>query len=595
MWSRLSLMYRIMLLCSFGILVVGAVAIVLNRMAIEDAAMEGMLEKSRAITIQALNNMNYVAELRNRYQVIDEEKIHQEIEKLQQRRFASEDEKRRAITETAAYWSIPVVAAWTVAQRDAEASHFEFRTPRVQARNPKNEADPLERRMLDTLRNSNQSEIFEIDKDMNAFRYIKPVRLQRDCLVCHGTMADDPDGDGVDFFGYRMEGWKEGEVRGGFEIVVDLKPMQERVNQSTGEILLFTLAALGISLVLVFLATKHTIAEPIRRLMERLSQMAYRTGTAAQQVSSLSDALATSSTEQAASLEETSSAMTEIDSQTRENAENAGVTSDSVQQLFNSLQQVRGDSQTSIQAATEARKAVEEGMEAMHFIVKALADINSSGEKINAIVELLSSITQQTKMLATNAAVEAARAGEQGKGFGVVADEVAKLAENSKQAARDISSLVHESTNRTNKGNELAARGEEALQKILEKFDKVSAFINELSRATEAQAGQISQVQRLATQIKDASNSQAIGIDEITRAVHQMDDLTQSNAARAEETAAASQMMLSEADTLSHIIQDLENLITGMRRAQRLIHGNQHRSGSDTLPQLPSYDDQWKG
>jgi methyl-accepting chemotaxis protein len=585
MWSRFSLMSRIMLLSSVGILFIGVLAVFLNRYAIRETAMEGMIEKSRAITVQALNNMNYVAELRTRHQVMDDAKISEQLNSLQGRTFANDDAKRRAITQTGAYWSIPVVAAWTVAQRDSEASDFEFRTPRVQARNPKNEADPIEKSMLDSLRDGSRTEAFVLDEQMNAFRYVRPVHLRKDCLVCHGTAADDPDGDGYDFFGYKMEGWKEGEVRGGFEIIMDLQPMQDRIADSTSMILLFTGGALGLTLLVVFFATKYTIANPIHRLTQRLDQMSHRTSSAAQQVSSLSQSLAEAATEQAASLEQTSAAMTEIDSQIRDNADNASSTNESVSQLSHSLMKVQQDSETSTQAAEAARQAVNEGMAAMQTIVQSLADINASGQKINDIVELLSSITQQTKMLATNAAVEAARAGEQGKGFGVVADEVAKLAENSKQAAREISQLVNETSSRTQKGNELAAQGEEALQKILDKFEKVSEFIAALSQSAGVQSQQIGGVQRMSQQIREASDAQAVGIDEITKAVHQMDDVTQSNAARAEQTASASRLMMDEASTLNQMIVELNQLVKGNTANSQQAHPN---DPSHPSPQLPS-------
>ena len=128
--------------------------------------------------------------------------------------------------------------------------------------------------------------------------------------------------------------------------------------------------------------------------------------------------------------------------------------------------------------------AADEGAQSINAAVEGMRAIAESSDQITAIIAVITDIAKRTNLLSHNAAIEAARAGERGKGFAVVANEVGKLALRSSEAAKEITFLIKDSTNRVAEGTTLTDRSQMALKKIAEGGQINMKSIEAISDAT---------------------------------------------------------------------------------------------------------------
>jgi methyl-accepting chemotaxis protein len=213
-----------------------------------------------------------------------------------------------------------------------------------------------------------------------------------------------------------------------------------------------------------------------------------------EQLSGMSQGLSQGSNEQASSIEELSSSVEELASTVKQNAENT--------------RQADSLSRSVALNAEESGKAVDETVTSM--------------KEIASRISIIEEIARQTNMLALNAAIEAARAGEAGKGFAVVASEVRKLAERSAKAAGEINEL-------SNRSLTVAGDAGKRLSELVPDIKKTAEFIQEISAA---------------------SNEQAGGADQISKGVMQMDSVVQQNASSSEELASTAEELSAQAERL---------------------------------------------
>jgi twitching motility protein PilJ len=194
----------------------------------------------------------------------------------------------------------------------------------------------------------------------------------------------------------------------------------------------------------------------------------------------------------------------------------------SVAQMAQSMTDVSRKATDSSKVAESSLNAAQKGAQAVQNAIRGMNDIRvqiqetskrikrlgESSQEIGEIVQLISDITEQTNVLALNAAIQAASAGEAGRGFTVVAEEVQRLAEPSAEATKHISAIVksiqrdtgeaveamERSTQNVVQGTKTADEAEQALREIGSVSRQLAELIESISQATEQQAASAAKV-----------------------------------------------------------------------------------------------------
>jgi len=272
--------------------------------------------------------------------------------------------------------------------------------------------------------------------------------------------------------------------------------------------------------------------EELRSLVRGINTATVQMDQAAEQAGQVSDSLQDASRRQTEEIEETSAA---------------------VVSLAQSVQQVSGNAAESARVAEQSMAAAERGQQAVANAIssmnglreqiqetsKRIKRLGESSQEIGEIVELISDITEQTNVLALNAAIQAASAGEAGRGFSVVAEEVQRLAERSADATKQIAAIVktiqsdtHDtvaamevSTQGVVEGAKLSDAAGQTLAEIGDVSKKLAGLIADISSATQTQAESTSKVAETMQDIKTISMQTSNGTQQTAESIGGMKQL----------------------------------------------------------------------
>src|SRR3990172_5339601 len=278
------------------------------------------------------------------------------------------------------------------------------------------------------------------------------------------------------------------------------------------------------------------IADSVNFTIEELRVLVGRINNAAAQVTTATEAAEHTSTQllaaaefQSREIKATSSAVLNMAEAMNEMMASASQSANVARQSLAAAQKGTQAVQNSISGMNEIRQQIQETS-------KRIKRLGESSPENGEVVELISDITEQTNVLALNAAIQAASAGEAGRGFSVVAEEVQRLAERSAGATKQIGAIVkaiqtdtqdavsamEQSTRGVVEGAKLSDAAGQALSEIGQVSRDLADLIQSISSSTQNQANSASQVARLMQDILHVTEQTTAGTQRTAEAVDEL-------------------------------------------------------------------------
>lgn len=239
-----------------------------------------------------------------------------------------------------------------------------------------------------------------------------------------------------------------------------------------------------------------------------------------------------------------------------------------IQRVANSSAAVAESSTLTTENAQEGNKSVKRSIEQMNNIQSSVAEaelqvrnLGKLSDEIGKILDVITGIADQTNLLALNAAIEAARAGEHGKGFAVVADEVRKLAEESKTSASGITQLIEEIQVNTTRAVTYMNKGTEEVEIGIEVVNQAGKAFATILESVQQVSAQVHEVTAASQQISAGTEEVTSSILELSHIAKEAAGSSQSVAASSEEQLASIEEISSSAGSLSTLAEELQSLV----------------------------------
>lgn len=282
----------------------------------------------------------------------------------------------------------------------------------------------------------------------------------------------------------------------------------------------------------------------LKSLAGNLSNTAMQISTAIEEVSAISAQTSNGMNEQQEQITQIATAMNQMQATVNEVANNTEDASNAASEVS--------------QEAGSGMKVVEQSIDEIRGIQSAIADmgalaneLDGNANHINVVVDVIQEITEQTNLLALNAAIEAARAGEHGRGFAVVADEVRTLAKRTQSSTEEINGIIGELQQKAKKAVDVTTKSNNQMSLCMEQAENAGTNIRTIEHG-------VGNIANMNTQIASACSEQSSVTEELSRNIESINQSSTEVAEGAQQTAKA-------CHSLSELAMGMQDIVAKFR------------------------------